>query len=164
MWYYNNKEITEEEIDNKYVGFVYVITNLSNNRKYIGQKMLKRKVKKQLVKRDKNGKVIKDKNGKSIKVRKTITESSDWLTYYGSNEHLNKEVKEIGKDNFRRDILFFCVSKAQMNYVETFLQFKYNVLFDETYYNGIVNCRISTSQLTKIDPSFMIEVNNIEIR
>lgn len=34
MWYFNNKEFKEEDIDGA-VGFVYIITNLTNNRKYV---------------------------------------------------------------------------------------------------------------------------------
>ena len=35
MWYYNNKEFTD--IGN-YIGFVYLITNLKTDRKYVGKK------------------------------------------------------------------------------------------------------------------------------
>ena len=38
-WYYNNELI--EEISEEYIGFVYIITNLTNNRKYIGKKLAK---------------------------------------------------------------------------------------------------------------------------
>ena len=36
-WYYNNELI--EELPEGSVGFVYLITNLTNNRKYIGKKL-----------------------------------------------------------------------------------------------------------------------------
>ena len=36
MWFYNNESV--ENIPEGMVGFVYCITNLSNNKKYIGKK------------------------------------------------------------------------------------------------------------------------------
>ena len=38
MWIYQNKEFTEDQID-KYIGYVYLITNKLNGRKYIGKKL-----------------------------------------------------------------------------------------------------------------------------
>jgi hypothetical protein len=39
MWYYNGEEFTSEMIGD-YVGFVYLITDLSNGKKYVGKKTL----------------------------------------------------------------------------------------------------------------------------
>ena len=36
-WFYQDKEVTEIPEDS--IGFVYLITNLTNNRKYIGKKL-----------------------------------------------------------------------------------------------------------------------------
>lgn len=163
MWYYKNEIMNEENIPEKMVGFIYLITNLSNGRKYIGQKKLSKKVTKTLVKRDKQGNIVKDKDGKSVKVKKKVVASSDWETYFGSSEHLKKDVVELGADKFKREILYFCETKAMMNYIETYLQFKYNVIFDDLYYNGILNCRISTSQLAKVDKTFLNEMEKIKI-
>ena len=38
MWAYNDIEFTSEMISD-YVGFVYVITNLINKKKYVGKKI-----------------------------------------------------------------------------------------------------------------------------
>jgi len=38
-WIYQGKEVTE--IPNEYEGFVYLITNLTDNRKYVGKKLAK---------------------------------------------------------------------------------------------------------------------------
>ena len=38
-WYYNNKEVTELPDDCE--AFVYLITNLTNNKKYVGKKLAK---------------------------------------------------------------------------------------------------------------------------
>ena len=69
-WYYNGVIVDSEVLDN-YVGFAYNITNLTNNRKYIGKKLLKRT----------KTKVVKGKK------KRTIIES-DWKDYYGSNKEL----------------------------------------------------------------------------
>ena len=37
MWYYNNKEIGDDDIQG-YVSFVYRITNLETGKQYIGKK------------------------------------------------------------------------------------------------------------------------------
>ena len=38
MWYYGDIEFTSEMI-NDYTGFVYVITDLNNKKKYVGKKL-----------------------------------------------------------------------------------------------------------------------------
>ena len=37
LWYYNDEPV--DELPEGTVGFVYLITNLTNNRKYIGKKL-----------------------------------------------------------------------------------------------------------------------------
>ena len=109
MWLYQGKSFTEEMIGD-YYGFVYEITNLTNNRKYIGKKLLKR---------------TKTKQVKGRKKR-TLVES-DWKDYYGSNKELQFDVETIGIHNFKRSILKLCKSKANaiigkpsINFILTF--------------------------------------------
>jgi len=96
-WYYENQLVTE--ISEDYIGFVYIITNLTTNKKYIGKKLAK------FAKT--TYKVVKLKNGtkKRKKIRGKI--ESDWQEYYGSNDELNKDVLTLGKENFRREILYY---------------------------------------------------------
>ena len=42
MWHYKGEEFTSEMIGD-YIGFVYIITDGSNDRKYIGKKIFKSK-------------------------------------------------------------------------------------------------------------------------
>lgn len=138
MWTYNNKEITE--IPDEYVGFVYLITNLTNNRKYVGKKLAK-------FTRTKT-KTVTLKNGtkKKKKVREKI--DSDWKEYYGSSEELNKDVKKLGKENFRREILYFCKTKGTLSYMEAKMQFQLEVLEKpDEYYNGQIQVRVHRSTL-----------------
>ena len=40
MWLYNNKELTDEDIPTSAIGFIYVIKNTLNDKKYVGKKQL----------------------------------------------------------------------------------------------------------------------------
>jgi superfamily II DNA/RNA helicase len=137
MWLYNNEEIIELPED--CVGFVYLITNLTSNRKYVGKKLAK-------FSRTKY-KTVTLKNGtkKKKKIRDKI--DSDWLEYYGSSIELNKDVELLGKENFRREILFFCKSKAECSYIEAREQFTRKVLETTDYYNGQISVRVHGSHI-----------------
>jgi hypothetical protein len=137
MWLYNNQEIVE--LPDDCVGFVYLITNLSDNRKYIGKKLSKFS--------KTTYKNVTQKNGikKKKKIRKKI--DSDWLDYYGSSIELNKDVESLGKDSFTREILFFCKSKAECSYIEAREQFTRKVLESTEYYNGQISVRVHGSHI-----------------
>ncbi len=139
IWTHNNEEITELPED--CVGFVYIITNLTNNKKYIGKKLAKFS--------KTTYKTVKLKNGtkKKKKIRSKI--DSDWQTYYGSNEQLNKDVQTLGKENFKREILFYCKSKAECSYIEAREQFNHRVLESTEYYNGQISVRVHGSHILK---------------
>ena len=136
-WYYDNQPVLE--LNEDCVGFVYLITNLTNQRKYIGKKLAKFS--------KTTYKMVKLKNG--TKKRKKIKGKvdSDWLEYYGSSIELNKDVASLGKDNFTREILFFCKSKAECSYIEAREQFSRKVLESEEYYNNNIMCRIHGSHI-----------------
>lgn len=136
-WLYQNKPI--EELPEDCVGFVYLITNLENNRKYIGKKLAKfaRTAYKTIKK--------KDGTKKKKKVRSKV--DSDWLEYFGSSIELNKDVETLGKDKFTREILFFCKSKAECSYIEAREQFARKVLESTEYYNNNIMVRIHGSHI-----------------
>ena len=137
MWTFNN--IIVEELPEDCVGFVYLITNKANQRKYIGKKLAK------FAKT--TYKTVTQKNGvkKKKKIRSKI--DSDWLDYYGSSIELNKDVESLGKDNFTREILFYCKSKAECSYVEAREQFGRKVLESDEYYNGQISVRVHGSYI-----------------
>ena len=137
MWIYNNQEIAELPED--CVGFVYLITNLTTNRMYVGKKLAKFS--------RTSTKTVTLKNGtkKKKKVRSKI--DSDWMEYYGSSIELNKDVESLGKDNLTREILFFCKSKAECSYIEAREQFARKVLESDEYYNNNIMCRIHGSHI-----------------
>lgn len=129
MWLYNGQEVTD--IEEKYVAFVYLITNLTNNRRYIGKKLTKFS----------RTKTVKGKK-KKVKI------DSDWQTYWSSSEEVKKDVVELGEHNFRREILHFCISKGTSTYLEAKEQFSNEVLeHPELWYNGHIQCRVHRNHL-----------------
>jgi hypothetical protein len=128
---YQNEEV--KELPEDCVGFVYLITNLTNGRKYIGKKLSKFS--------KTTYKTVKLKNGtkKKRKIRNKI--NSDWQTYWSSSEELKKDVSILGESSFTREILKFCKSKAECSYIEAKLQFEHKVLESDDYYNGQISVR-----------------------
>jgi hypothetical protein len=137
VWLYENTQI--EQLPEDCVGFVYLITNNVTGRKYIGKKLAKFS--------KTTYKVVKLKNGnkKRKKIKSKI--DSDWQLYYGSNDQLNKDILALGADNFIREILFYCKSKAECSYIEAREQFNHRVLESDDYYNGQIVCRIHGSHI-----------------
>jgi len=128
-WLYNG-QIVDSELLDEYLGFVYIITNLTNNRKYIGKKLLKR---------------TKTKQVKGRKKR-TLVES-DWKSYYGSNKELQADVESVGVHNFKREILRLCKTKGECNYYEAKQQFLLDVLEDVSYYNSWIQVKVHKKHL-----------------
>ena len=142
-WLFEGKTI--EALPEDCVGFVYLITNKLTGRKYIGKKLAKFS--------KTTYKVVKLKNGnkKRKKIRGKI--ESDWQTYYGSNEQLNKDVTQLGSENFSREILYYCRSKAECSYIEAREQFSRRVLESDDWYNGHIQVRVHGSHIRKLQHS-----------
>ena len=120
------------EIPVGYIGFVYLITNLSNNRKYVGKKLAQFKKSRPPLK------------GKKLKRKYTV--ESDWKDYWSSSDNLKADVETLGKEQFSREILYWCTSKAELSYLEAKEQFDRRVLETDDYYNGIINVRVGGSK------------------
>lgn len=123
-------------------GFVYLIENLTNNKKYIGKKTFWER-------------------RKDIKTGRRKKKESNWRDYFGSCDELKEDVKVLGKDKFRREILYLCPHKKSMSYYETYEQFRRNVIMREDYYNTNVEGKFFSSEKDNIysivKPSILLE-------
>ena len=140
VWFYEQKQI--ETLPEDCVGFVYLITNKLSSRKYIGKKLAKFSKTTYRVVKLKNG------NKKRKKIKSKI--DSDWQLYYGSNDQLNRDILSLGADNFTREILFYCKSKAECSYIEAREQFNHRVLESDDWYNGQISVRVHGSHIKKV--------------
>lgn len=135
MWLYVGEEFTSEMIG-EYIGFVYVITDLRNNKKYVGKKLFS------------STKRLPPLKGKSRK--RTVIKESDWQDYFGSSEDVKALVEEHGRETFKREIIHLCKAKGEMSYLEAKEQFDRNVLLSDEYYNGIINCKIHRTHVKNL--------------
>ena len=123
-WTYKGSTFTSDDI-NDFFGFVYRITNLQTNRKYIGRKYFTQR--------------RKPRSGKG---KRRVTSESDWKKYYGSSAELKADVKALGKSIFKREILSLHTTLGKVNYEETRQLFLHNVLTESladgtpSYYNS----------------------------
>ena len=121
-WMYEGKPFTSDDIGD-YYGFVYRITNTNNRKSYIGRKYFVQK--------------RKPKGGK-----RRVTSESDWKRYYGSSDELKQDIKTLGRDSFKREILSLHTTLGKVNYEETKQLFLHNVLMESldngepAYYNS----------------------------
>ena len=128
-WTYNNEELIE--IPKNMEGFVYIITNLNNNRKYIGKKNF----------------WTRQKDRKTGRRKK---KESDWIIYMGSCDELKEDIKLLGEKNFKKEILYICQHKKSMSFYETMEQFKRDVLFSSEYYNTNIEGKYFESEKDRI--------------
>jgi hypothetical protein len=107
-WIYNGVPFTSSNIQDNF-GFVYLIQNNLNGKKYIGRKYLWQ---------------FRTPKGKKRKVKS----ESDWKNYYGSCPELKEDIDKLGRENFSRTILSLHKTKGKTNFEETRQLFLNNVL------------------------------------
>ena len=135
MWYYNNQPFEpDEDLLKEYQGFVYLITELDTNMKYIGKKFFW------------SSRKLPPLKGKTRKRVKLV--ESDWKSYYGSNEELKLLVENKSQDNYKREIIILCKTKGDCSYYEAKLQFEKDVLLKDDYYNQFIGCKIHSKHLS----------------
>jgi len=127
QWTYKDQLFESEHIED-YVGFVYLITDLSNNKKYVGKKNF------WAIRR------LPPLKGKTR--RRTSKKESDWKDYFGSSEQVKLLVEENGRHSFKREILHLCNTKGEMSYLEAKEQFDREVLFSDEYYNEFIGLKV----------------------
>lgn len=130
-WLYNGEMFDSDKIEDN-CGFVYLIENLIDNKKYIGKKLF----------HSTRTKVIKKK-------KKKVKAESDWKKYYGSNLELIADVEKHNNHNFKRTILRLCKTKGECNYFEAKEQFALDVLRNNEYYNTWISVKVHKSHVSK---------------
>ena len=121
-WFYEEKPFESDNIGDNY-GFVYLIINKTNHKKYIGRKYFWQ---------------FRTPRGKKRKVKS----ESDWKNYYGSCPELKEDIDKLGRENFSRTILSLHKTKGKTNFGETSQLFKNDVLTESldngepAFYNG----------------------------
>jgi hypothetical protein len=121
-WMYDGKPFISDYIQDNF-GFVYLIQNNLNNRKYIGRKYFWQ---------------FRTPKGKKRKVKS----ESDWKNYYGSCPELKEDIVKYGRENFSRTIVSLHKTKGKTNFEETRQLFGNNVLTEglddgtPRYYNS----------------------------
>ena len=88
----------------EYFGFVYLITNKKNQRKYVGCKQYWQ-----------------------MRHRKRY-KPSNWKVYTSSSKELCADIEKIGKRNFKFEIIQEYETKRGLHYYEQYYQMKYHVL------------------------------------
>ena len=89
------------------IGFIYITTNLVSGRKYIGKKY------------------YYTNSGKE----------TNWRTYLGSSRLLLADIKQLGADNFSKEIICECSTKEELAIKERLFIEQYNAVGDEMFYN-----------------------------
>jgi len=134
-WLYQGLEFTSEMIKH-YQGFVYLLENTDNGRKYIGKKFFIKP------------KVLPKTKKRPRRVRTKV--ESDWKDYYGSNEQLQLDIDSgngRGKMAIVRTILRLCETKGECSYYEIKEQLAVDALLKEEYYNSFLGCKIHRRHL-----------------
>ena len=131
-WYYNDEVFDpDEDFLKSYVGFVYCLTNLTENKKYIGKKLFWA------------SKILPVT--KTRLRRKRVKVESNWKNYYGSSQAVTHLVE--GGIHFRRDIIHLCKTKGECSYYEAKEQFAQDVLLRDDFYNDFIGCKIHSKHL-----------------
>jgi hypothetical protein len=142
-WMYRDKELIDENIPPKALGFIYMLKQKSTGKKYIGRKLLTSAA----------SKVV---NGKKKRVRK----ESDWRSYWSSSPSIKEYIKEHGTDDFTREILTFVSSKAELMYAEEYCLYLTDALLDSTWMNENIRAKVMRSWFQN-KPNFINDIHQL---
>lgn len=121
MWLYQDRKIESiQDFPENTYGFIYEVTHLPTQRKYIGKKVLY------------FNRTLAPLKGE--KKKRKVVKESDWMEYYGSHPEIKKILKEEGKQNFTREILILVPSKKLLTYYECKYLFQKGVIEPDSIY------------------------------
>lgn len=116
-------------------GFIYMVTCKTTGKAYIGRKNIWSVTNKPLTKKELEEQAAQKKPGKKRTTKQVIKEHK-WQDYYGSEDDLKKDVKELGKEVFTREILEYTFSAKETTYKELKHQMIHGVLESDGWYNS----------------------------
>lgn len=127
--YQGNTFVSLDDAPEKSVGFIYLITQVSTGKKYIGRKLLTKAATKKV-------------NGKTKKLRV----ESDWKDYWSSSPKIKQWIEEAGgTDDFRKEILLFVSSKGCLAYTEELALYMVGALESDNWLNDNIRSKIYRS-------------------
>ena len=150
-WYFNRVPLHDEDIPEKAIAFLYMITHIETGRWYIGRKSMYRKVTKN----------VKMKNG-TVKKKRELA-PSDWKDYWSSSDYLKEFVAEEGEDKFRREILIFVETASATIYGEEALLYMTGSMFDPLCFNGHIRTKIMKKWFEKKETDLHQRLSNLAI-
>jgi hypothetical protein len=145
-----NNWIGLPEDTSEYFGFIYIIKNKhpdSIKKYYIGCKQLLKKT--------------RLKANKSRKRDKIVWKDNDVTKYWGSSKELLSDIEKYGIEFFEKEVIELCNSKFHMKFGELCWQLLTNSLFDETFYNGIINVRLGAIPKNFVDKERNVSILNL---
>ena len=131
-WTYEGQPFTSDMIG-EYFGFVNLITNLDNDKMYVGKKWFW------------STRKLPPLKGKTRK--RKVQKESDWQKYYGSSDEVKLLVEQHGENNFKREILRLCKTKGECSYYELVEQVDREVLLRDNYYNEFIGVKIHSKHI-----------------
>jgi hypothetical protein len=143
-WVIHSKEQGDPDPD-WYFGFLYLIYNKKNGRKYIGKKQYKR-------------------YSKSKPIGYT-----DWKSYTGSSKYLNQDINKMGLSNFKFVMIRQFETRGGLTYYEANAQHKMDVmtsridgLEEREYYNAnIMGIKFVTKEVVPNINQLLEEIVNV---
>lgn len=149
MWKFKDIQIkSKEDIPiefEKSIGFIYIITQLSTGRRYIGRKLLTK---------------ASTKTTKGIK--KKIRKDSDWIEYWSSSPKIKAWIDESGTDDFSKEILIFVSSKSELMYAEEYYLYKTNALLSDMWLNDNIRAKIMRAWFSKNKEEFLKKIEELK--
>ena len=128
----------------KKFGFVYLIINTQNGKGYVGCKQY-------------------------FAMNKKKTKHK-WETYTGSSKYLNADIKKIGKENFRFEVIAEYINKRSLRYYEAYYQMKWDVLTaviegtdEPAFYNSYVGGKFYRPVESYQDPEFKRKISEANL-
>ena len=117
-----------------YYGFIYKITNTITGKFYIGKKSFIHNKRKKLGKKE----LLALPPARGRKPTSKVEQvDSGWRDYWGSSKELLADIKLLGEDKFKKQILLLCKTKKQLTYFEIEHQVLNRILFIDSYNDNI---------------------------